>query len=216
MGRSRCDYCGRTLDAMELVPLASFAVLRGRCRTCGGAIDVRHVLLEAAAAAIGMASMLALPGVPGIAAALFGWILLALALLDLDHFWLPDRLTGLLALAGAGVAAAGLAPSLAARLAGGMAGYGSLALIAALYRHMRGREGMGMGDAKLLGAIGLWMGWQALPVMLLAASGGGLLWAGAMRLAGRPLGATGALPFGALLAAAAWPLYLFDPLGVVR
>lgn len=207
-GRSRCDGCGQVLGARALVPLLSFLLLRGRCRACGSPIDWRHPAMEAAAAWIGVIAFLLLPGPQGFAAALFGWLLLALAALDVAHLWLPDRLTGALAVAGIAGALLGLPPAPGAHLIGGMAGYGALALIAWGYRRTRGREGLGAGDAKLLGAIGLWTGWEVLPFILLLASGAGLLCVGALALAGRPVTATTRLPLGALLAVAAWPVWL--------
>ena len=207
-GRSRCDGCGTVLRARELVPLASFVASEGRCRTCGGAIDRRHPAIEALAAAIGVAGGLASPGVEGVAGAVFGWMLLALGALDLAAFWLPDRLTGALALLGAAGGVAGLEPPLADRVIGGVAGFGALWLVAGGYRRVRGREGMGGGDPKLFGAIGLWLGWRFLPAVLLIASMIGLgvaLGAAAMR---RPLARHTALPFGVFLAAAAYPAWI--------
>jgi leader peptidase (prepilin peptidase)/N-methyltransferase len=172
-------------------------------------IDPAHPIIEAIAAAIGLVALLVLPGVPGLFVAASGWLLVALAILDLRYLWLPDRLTAALGVAGLAAWLAGLAPPLADRIAGGIAGYGALALIAWLYRRVRGREGLGAGDAKLLAAIGLWTGWQPLPLIVLGASVAGLAGAGLWRLAGRPVAAQTALPFGCLLALAAWPIVLF-------
>ena len=198
-GRSHCDGCGRTLGASELVPLLSAALSRGRCRTCNGRIDPLHWQTEALAALVGGTSLLIAPGLQGLALALLGWLLLPLALLDWRHFWLPDRLTLVLALAGLGAGQwLGLA-GWADRLAGGLAGFVALQSIALLYRRLRGREGLGGGDPKLMGAIGLWLGWAALPVVLLAAAVIGL----AAALPGG-LQATRRLPFGTMLGTAAW------------
>ena len=179
-------------------------LLRGRCGACGTAIDPRHPIVEALAAAIGGIAFALAPGSAGLGGALFGWLLLALALLDLDHFWLPDRLTATLALTGLAFGLAGLPPVLADRLIGGALGFGVLALIGFGYRRLRGRVGLGQGDLKLLGAIGLWLGWRALPLVLLGASLVGLSYAIGRLLAGRPLAATNRLPLGTLLAVAAW------------
>jgi leader peptidase (prepilin peptidase)/N-methyltransferase len=208
-GRSRCDSCAHALAPADLVPLLSYALRRGRCRYCSAPIDPRHPLIEALAAAIGLIAFIAVPGPQGLLAAAFGWLLLALAMLDFDHLWLPDRLTVPLALAGLGAGLAGFAPPLAERLLGGGVGYGTLALIAWLYRRLRGREGLGAGDAKLLGAIGLWTGWPVLPFILLGASVVGLAGVLACRLAGRRIDAATPLPFGTCLAVAAWPVWLF-------
>jgi leader peptidase (prepilin peptidase)/N-methyltransferase len=203
-GRSRCDGCGRALGPAALVPLLSYVVLRGRCPRCGSRIDRRHPLVELSAAAIGAVALAIAPGPVGVAGALFGWLLLTLAILDAEHFWLPDRLTAALALAGIGAGAAGIAPSLVARLIGGAAGFAALAGIGFLYARLRGRTGLGQGDPKLLGAIGLWVGWQALPLVLLGASLTGLGVVALLRLAGRRVGAADRLPLGTLMAVAAW------------
>ncbi len=207
-GRSACDSCGTTLRAIELVPLLSALVQRGRCRTCGAAISPVHWRIELAALAIGAVAGWVGAGPVGLAGAVFGWLLLALGALDLLAFWLPDRLTGALA-------AAGLAtgfwfdPPLADRAIGGAVGFGALWLIAAAYRRLRGRDGMGGGDPKLFGAIGLWLGWQMLPAVLLIASMVGLGVVLAAHLRGRAVAADTALPFGTLLAIAAYPAWLF-------
>ncbi|MEG3085313.1 prepilin peptidase [Sphingomonas sp. PB2P12] len=208
-GRSVCDSCGRTLRAVELVPLLSAVVLRGRCRGCGVAIGPVHWRIEVGGLVIGVAAGIVAPGPVGIAGAVFGWLLLALASLDLVAFWLPDRLTLLLAATGLAGAALGIDPLLAERLIGGLAGFGTLWLVAFGYRRMRGRDGMGGGDPKLFGAIGLWLGWQMLPAVLLIASMIGLGVVLAAHLRGRSMAADTALPFGALLAIAAYPAWLF-------
>ena len=203
-GRSHCDACGKILGPLELVPLLSFALSKGRCRSCGGRIDRHHFWVELAAAAIGAVSLV--PGWQGLAGALFGWVLLTLALLDVEHFWLPDRLTLPLLLVGLIIANE---PPLIHRLIGAAAGYAVLALIALTYRAARGREGLGGGDPKLLAAIGAWLGWQALPFVLLAASLTGLGWAGIAALRGRAMSGQDRLPLGTLMAVAAWPIWLF-------
>lgn len=206
-GRSACDGCGRSLRPWELVPLISALAQRGRCRRCGSAIDSRHWQIELGCAVVGVISGFAVPGPVGAAGAAFGWLLLTLAALDVTEFWLPDALTGTLALAGL---AAGFVvpPEWNERLIGGVAGFGALWLIGFAYRRLRGREGLGGGDPKLLGAIGLWLGWRMLPEVLLLASlvGLGAVLVGALR--GRKVAATDRVPFGALMAIAAYPLWL--------
>ncbi|MDB5681781.1 MAG: peptidase, partial [Sphingomonas bacterium] len=167
-GRSQCDGCGRTLRVWELVPLVSALASRGRCRSCGAAIDPRHWQIELGCAVLGVISGLAVPGPVGVAGAVFGWVLLTLAALDVAEFWLPDALTGTLAAAGLATIAVA-PPEWPDRLIGGAAGFVSLWLIAFAYRRLRGRDGLGGGDPKLLGAIGLWVGWAMLPFVLLLA-----------------------------------------------
>ncbi len=207
-GRSRCDGCGRTLRALDLVPILSWLVLRGRCRTCGARVDGRHVTVEIAAAAIGLVAALAFPWPMALATALFGWWLLILAALDVEHHWLPDALTLPLIPAGLIVAWLGLGPPLADRVAGAVAGGSVLWLIALAYRAARGREGMGGGDPKLMAGIGAWLGLFSLPFVLLGASLLGLLSIAAMASRGVAVNAATRLPLGALLAVAAWAAWL--------
>lgn len=197
-GRSRCDQCRRELGPLELVPILSRIRLRGRCPSCKARIDPVHWQVEACASLLGALSLGLAWGWTGLALALFGWLLVPLAWLDWRHFWLPDRL--LLPLAAGGLALGGLVgPALADRLIGGLAGWAALTLLLLAYRRLRAREGLGQGDPKLLGAIGLWLGWVALaPVLALAA-----LLGIAVAIA-RGLGRGDALPFGTMLAAAAW------------
>ena len=207
-GRSACDNCGRTLAAIDLVPVLSFLALQGRCRTCHAPIDRRHLALEVLAVTIGVVAGLTSPGPAGAAGAVFGWLLLALGALDLAAFWLPDRLTATLAAVGLASGLAGFAPNLEERLWGGIAGFGVLWLVGEGYRRFRGREGLGGGDPKLLGAIGLWLGWRMLPAVLLVASliGLGVVMGAALR--GRPMARDAALPFGVFMAAAAYPAWV--------
>ena len=160
------------------------------------------------AAIVGFVAFQAHP--PGIAwiSALFGWWLLILAGLDLEHHWLPDRLTLPLIPLGLAAAWAGAGPPLDSRLIGAAAGYLSLAALALAYRLLRGRTGLGGGDPKLLAGLGAWLGWHQLPFVLL---GAGLLGVTALllvQLRGRRIAATDRLPLGTLMALIAWPIWL--------
>ncbi len=187
------------------MPVASHVALRGRCARCGATIDRTHPSVELAGAAIGGVALAVAPGWPGAAGAVLGWTLLALALLDLRHFWLPDRLTLPLGVAGLAVGPG----AFDARLIGAAAGYAALWLIAWVYLRMRGRVGLGAGDAKLFGAIGAWLGWRALPEMLLAACAIGIAWALALMWRGAAVGGATRLPFGVMLVAAGWAMWLW-------
>ena len=207
-GRSKCDGCGRALSIRDLIPVFSFILVLGQCRTCGARIDARHLAIELTAAVVGAVALWIVPGWAGLAGALFGWQLIALAALDVEHFWLPNVLTAVLA--ATGLLAALLDPTtLPDRLIGGAAGFASLFLIAWVYKRMRGRDGLGAGDPKLLGAIGCWLGWQPLPLVLVAASGIGLIALVLMRLRGQSIAATTRMPLGALMAIAAFPLWIW-------
>ena len=207
-GRSACDACGRTLSAVDLVPLLSALVLRGRCRTCRAPIDPLHWRIEAVAALVGVLAGLATASWLAVVGAIFGWLLLALAALDATALWLPDRLTITLAIAGLATGMNGAMPPIGERLIGGGVGFIALWAIAAGYKRLRGRDGMGGGDPKLFGAIGLWLGWRMLPAVLLLASLIGLAVVLVAALRGRPMARDAALPFGALLAVAAYPAWI--------
>ncbi len=190
------------------MPLVSAVLRRGQCRTCGAPIDRLHPACEVAGAIIGASAFAIAPDASGVAGAVFGWLLLASAAIDWRAFWLPDRLTLLLALGGVLTGLLAIGPPLQDRLIGGAAGFASLAIIAWGYRELRGREGLGGGDPKLLGAIGLWLGWQALPPVLVVASGTGLFWVFARMLRGHQVAADDRLPLGTLMAGAAFVVWL--------
>jgi len=211
-GRSRCARCDAVLTVRDLVPLASWLTLRGRCRHCGAWIGRFYPAVELAALAIAVVSVTVTRGYDAWVAAALGWWLLALGWIDWRRFILPDALT--LPLIVLGLAAAwGLAPDeLWDRVAGAMCGYLLLWAVAWVYRRLRGRDGLGLGDAKLLAAAGAWVGAGGLPSVLAGAAIAALAAAGGMMLAGRRLDRHTALPFGPFLAAATWLVWLFGPI----
>jgi len=207
-GRSACDSCGAALSPVELVPILSYFVARGRCRRCGGRIDRRHLAVEAGAAVISLTAFLAHPMPTAITTAALCWWLFLLAALDVEHPLLPDRLTLPLLAGGLGGALLGIGPDPTARLIGAAAGFLSLAGMGCAYRLLRGREGLGGGDPTLLAALGAWLGWQQLPFILLAAGLIGIAHIVGRRLSGHAMSGSDALPLGTLMAIAAWPLWL--------
>ncbi len=207
-GRSRCDACGETLRAAELVPLMSYLVQRGRCRRCGARIDPKHPAVELAGALIGAVAVLAHPLPLALVTAALGWWLLAVAAIDAEEQWLPDVLTLPLVPLGLLAAWAGFGPPVLDRALGAAAGGLGLALLAWLYRIARGREGMGGGDPKLLAGIGAWLGVLQLPFVLLGAGLVGLAAALAMAARGHDVRAATRLPLGSLMAVVAWPLWI--------
>lgn len=204
-GRSACDGCGRVLSATDLIPMISALSQRGRCRTCGAAIDPLHGRIEAGCAIVGALALGFAPDLGGIGWALLGWLLLTLAVLDKRHFWLPDALTLPLAFLGFTIGLWTTNAAMSDRVIGAVAGYLTLLFVALGYRRVRGREGLGLGDAKLLGALGAWFGWQALPFILLLAASLGLLAVLAAMAAGRAVDGATRVPLGTFLAAAAVP-----------
>ncbi|KEQ55365.1 Type 4 prepilin-like proteins leader peptide-processing enzyme [Sphingobium chlorophenolicum] len=157
-GRSACDGCGRVLGALDLIPMLSAMAQSGRCRTCGAAIDPLHGRIEAGCAIIGALALGFAPDLGGVGWALLGWLLLTLAVLDKRHFWLPDALTLPLAFLGLTIGLWTTNANMTDRIIGAVIGYLALLAVALAYRRFRGREGLGLGDAKLLGALGAWFG----------------------------------------------------------
>lgn len=189
----------------------SWLASRGRCRQCGARISPAYPLTELGAAGIGAAAALLVsrPVAAGIVA-LVGWWLLVLALIDLRTFRLPDALTLPLLVAGLALAAVRLPPGLILpdpldALVGAAAGFLVLAGIRWLYARTRGVEGLGLGDAKLAAAAGAWLGWAALPWLLLFAASTALVVA---LIVHRRLRGDLAVPFGPALALAFWGLLL--------
>ncbi len=211
--RSTCPYCGWRLALRDLIPLLGWLANRGRCRNCDARLGAFYPAIELLALLVALWSLAVVPGWAAWATCALGWVLLVLAVLDWRHLMLPNALT--LPLIPAGLAVAwGLAPErLGDHAIGAAAGFAFLALVAGIYRRLRGREGIGLGDAKLFAAAGAWVGWQGLPSVLLVAALVGL--AGALvraRLDGR-LDPEQELPFGPYLAGGLWLAWLYGPFG---
>lgn len=214
VARSACDACERPLTLVDLAPIVSFLALRGRCRTCAAPIPRRYIAIETACLAIAAWSGATQSGATILATALLGWGLLTVAIVDAEHLWLPDVLTWPLGLAGWLVTVAlGLAAPWEP-LVGAAVGYGALAAIAFAYAKLRGRQGMGDGDPRLLGAIGAWVGWIGLPSVLVWACAAGLSLAAAQAVVRRRLDTAQPLPFGTFLAIGAWFTWLWGPMAV--
>jgi leader peptidase (prepilin peptidase)/N-methyltransferase len=209
--RSRCEHCGKALTARDLVPLVSWLAARGRCRFCSQPLGWFYPGIELAALVVALVAIAADGGEGTWLDSLLGWWLLALGWIDLRRWLLPDVLTLPLVVAGL-LAAVILDPEqLTDRSLGAALGYLGFRLIASAYRAVRGREGLGQGDAKLLAASGAWVGASALPQVILGAAVSALLAAGCLRLAGMRLAAHSALPFGPFLALATWLIWVFGP-----
>lgn len=174
----------------------------------------RLSLLAAGGAILGLWSTLGQTSVAAaILTALFAWQLLLIAVVDAEHFWLPDRLTFPLAATGLIAAAALDERRLADSIIGAAVGFAALWLLARAYRRLRGREGLGGGDPFLFGAIGAWVGWAGLPSALLWAGLAGLSVVAGRAAAGRPLSGADRLPFGVFLAIGGWLTWMLGPLG---
>lgn len=215
LGRSRCRSCGAQLKTWNLIPVVSWAVQRGRCAGCGARVSARYPLIELACGGIGLWAGLAGGGWPVIAAtALLGWQLLLIAVVDGEHFWLPDVLT--LPLIATGLAAAVLLDRGAAldHLIGALAGFGVLWLLAFAYKRLRDREGLGGGDPILFAGCGAWVGWLGLPSVLLWACLAAFSLILARLILRKPVSGTDRLPFGVFLAIGTWLVWLLGPIGL--
>ncbi len=208
--RSHCTHCQQGVRIADLIPVVSWLLLRGRCRACGHAVSAAYPLIEAATAAIALLLAWALPwNSLLLAALLFSWMLLALTLIDVRHQLLPDALTLSLLWLGLAFQTQGILPAITLRdaVAGAIVGYASFWLLSTAYRVIYCKEALGGGDAKLLAALGAWLGWQALPMVVIIASSTGLVAALVARLVWqRPLHL--ALPFGPYLALAGFILFI--------
>jgi leader peptidase (prepilin peptidase) / N-methyltransferase len=199
---SACPGCGHKIAAQHNVPVLGFLWLKGRCGNCGAKISARYPLVEAFAAVLGLTTAYVLGPTGQMVAALgFAWTLLALTLIDLDHKLLPDSLTLPLLWAGLLVNVPGTFATPSSSVLGAAAGYLALWSVYKLFKLVTGKEGMGYGDFKLLAAIGAWLGWQLLPVViLLSAVVGSVVGIALIAFGGRS--SQTAIPFGPYLAAA--------------
>ncbi len=214
LARSQCEHCKATLGAVDLVPLASWLLLRGRCGHCGRPIGAFPPAMELSALLVVLWAASVTSGDVFIASCFLGWILLALAVIDWRVFLLPDALTLPLAILGLVAAWVLDRAGLTDHLIGGAAGFLVPMALALAYRRWRGREGLGVGDAKLLGALGLWVTWQGLPAVVLYAAIAGLAASLVQSLRGQELSATTRIPLGAYLALGGWLVWLYGPLTV--
>ena len=208
--RSKCRDCGHVIRAYENVPLLSYLFLRGRCSACGARISIRYPLIEFATAALFLVTAWQFgPTAPGAAAILWTGFLIALAGIDTDHQLLPDNLTLSLLWIGLLLSLFGIFVDPASSITGAAVGYLILWSIFWLFygltRLLRGegKEGKGYGDFKLLAALGAWLGWTMVPLVIFLSAIVGAVYGIAMLALsrherGKPM------PYGPFIAAAGW------------
>ena len=169
--RSACPACRHQITALENIPVVSWLLLRGKCSSCKVKISGRYPLIEIVAALLALAAAYRFGPTPQ-AVAVIGllWVLLALTAIDIDTQLLPDNLTLPLLWAGLIVNSFGLFIPLSTALWGAIFGYLVLWAVYWAFKLVTGKEGMGYGDFKLLAALGAWLGWQMLPVIILLSS----------------------------------------------
>ena len=169
--RSACPACGAQITALQNIPVVSWLVLKGRCAGCKAPISGRYPIVELLGGALAAAAIWHFGATPqGVAACGLLWALLALTMIDFDTQLLPDGITLPLLWAGLIVNLRSTFAPLPDAVIGAVAGYLSLWTIYWVFKLIRGKEGMGYGDFKLLAALGAWLGWQLLPVIVLLSS----------------------------------------------
>jgi leader peptidase (prepilin peptidase)/N-methyltransferase len=216
--RSACPHCGAPILAHQNIPVISWLLLGGKCASCKAKISPRYPIVELATAMLSAAAVWKFGFQWQSVAALFlTWALVALTVIDLDHQILPDVIT--LPLLWLGLLASlawqpGLVPPVptdpASAILGAAAGYLSLWSVYWAFKLLTGKEGMGYGDFKLFGALGAWMGWQMLPLVLLLSAFTGAA-VGIALIVARGRDRNIPIPFGPYLAAAGWIAMMWGP-----
>lgn len=169
--RSACPHCGHKISAVENIPIISYLLLRGKCKGCGAPIAARYPIVEAVSGLLcGYVAWHFGFGMAAFAALLFVWALLALTCIDIDTQLLPDDITLPLLWLGLLFNLSGTFIDLPSAVIGVLAGYLTLWAVYWMFKLLTGKEGMGYGDFKLLAAIGAWLGWQMLPLVILLSS----------------------------------------------
>jgi len=204
IARSRCPHCGHGIRSWENVPLLSYVFLRGRCSSCKARISLRYPIVEGVTAILFLITLWHFgPTTAGFCALGLTAVLIALTGIDADTQLLPDNMTLPLVWAGLLVNYFGIFTDLASAVFGAIAGYLALWSIYHLFKLLTGKEGMGYGDFKLLAALGAWMGWQYLPLMVLMSSVVGAAF-GLVLMGTGKLKRDKPMPFGPFIAAAGW------------
>jgi leader peptidase (prepilin peptidase) / N-methyltransferase len=169
--RSACPHCGHRISALENIPLLSYLFLRGKCRKCGNAISLRYPIVEALSGILSAYAAWHFGfGLAAVAAILLIWAMIALTFIDFDTQLLPDDITLPLLWLGIIFNLYGTFTTLSNAVIGAIAGYLVLWSVYWLFKLVTGKEGMGYGDFKLLAAIGAWLGWSLLPLVIMLSS----------------------------------------------
>ncbi|MGB9495734.1 MAG: A24 family peptidase [Azonexus sp.] len=200
--RSRCPACGHQITALENIPVVSYLLLRGKCSNCAAPISLRYPVIEVLAALLSAyAAWHFGPTLQMVGALVLLWALIALTVIDYDTQLLPDSITLPLLWFGLAFNLAGTYTDISSAVIGAMVGYLTLWSIFWAFKLATGKEGMGYGDFKLLAALGAWLGWQMLPVIILLSSVVGAA-VGISLIVFNRHGRNTPIPFGPYLAAA--------------
>jgi leader peptidase (prepilin peptidase) / N-methyltransferase len=216
MPRSRCPSCGHQITALQNIPVISYLLLRGRCASCQTSIPVRYPVVELMTAVLAaLAGWRFGFGVEAAAAVLLTFALITISVIDIDHQIIPDSISLPLVWIGLGLSLMHPVDSAdvlfihsQTAIVGAIAGYLSLWSVYHLFRLLTGKEGMGYGDFKLLAALGAWLGWQMLPLIILLSAVVGAC-VGIALIVIRRHDRNVPIPFGPYLAAAGWIAMLY-------
>jgi leader peptidase (prepilin peptidase)/N-methyltransferase len=207
--RSRCGNCGHKITALENIPIISYLILGGKCRSCKSRISPQYPLVELFTALISvMIGWHFGVSLQALAALLLSWCLIAASGIDIGHKLLPDSITLPLLWLGVLLSLFDIFVSLEDSVIGVMVGYMSLWTVFMLFKLVTGKEGMGYGDFKLLAMLGAWLGWQPLFVVILTSSLVGAV-VGISMILIKKTGRDTQIPFGPYLAAAGWMTLLW-------
>jgi leader peptidase (prepilin peptidase) / N-methyltransferase len=200
--RSRCPACAHPISALQNIPIVSYLALGGKCSACGTRISPRYPLIEGLSGLAGAYAAWHFGfGLAAFAAMLFLWCMIALSFIDFDTQLLPDSITLPLLWAGLLLNLGGTFVDLGSAVVGAAAGYLALWSVYWGFKIATGKEGMGFGDFKLLAAVGAWLGWQMLPLVVLASSFVGAVFGILLMLIAKH-GRNVPIPFGPYLAVA--------------
>ena len=204
ISRSKCPKCGHSIRAHENIPLLSYLLLRGKCSACKAKIHFRYPLVEFITAVLFVITIWHFgPNLQGLTALFLTALLISMAGIDIDHQLLPDNMTIPLLWSGILLSFWSIHTDLSSSVIGAIAGYLILWSVYHVFRLLTGKEGMGYGDFKLLAALGAWMGWQMLPLVVLLSSVVGAV-VGVILMATGRLKKDKPMPFGPFIAAAGW------------
>lgn len=211
-GRSKCPDCQHQLAVRDLIPIVSWLIQGGKCRHCGIDISRIYLVSEAGAFVIALWAVVVVDEVFILPSCLLGWSLLTLSLIDIRIMRIPNAMSGLVLGAGLATSAIWFRPLFLDHIFGAMAGFAVLFVVRHAYYRLRGRQGLGNADERLLAAGGAWLGMAGVFSALFLSALLGVLAVCVARIFGRQVRGTDAIPFGPFLAAGIWLTWLYGPI----
>ena len=207
--RSHCPSCNHQVKVIENIPIISYLFLKGKCSNCGVKISLQYPLVELLTAILTTIVVWKYGfSIQSLGAVIFTWYLIALSGIDIKTQYLPDNMTLPLLWLGIILNIFSTYTDLTSSVLGAIFGYLSLWLVFHIFKFITGKEGMGYGDFKLLAALGAWMGWQLLPLIILLSSAVGAI-IGITMIVTKLQERSKPIPFGPYLAVAGWIAMLY-------